>query len=597
MTYNTGWNTPNWVVWDGEPIHRTPDNFPKGTANANGTVTPVGGLILPLESIASFPASVGEHSGYWHARAWIDTAWGLSMSELRFNEMNSGNPIRSHCLAEFLQWRNVHLVFLDATTQTEHIEKIPIGSATITNISIFPNGGTRQSIPKKQFAWGVSVISVVGGLKDPRSSDVTYNVTLTHTYLVAAPDNDQDPGGAVLAIKVFPTLTISLQAMYRGRPLQPFEDDWTLTSPDIGADLKMVHAPALTRDADASKGTKVGDVLPHEGQRRKDAQYKPLAGKPSLNPKDVFAYAVNDSNDTSRPNPGGTPPTPPNWDYMFDYINPRIQCELAFDAVIWPRFARPSTPQDRPSFDVHWDGAAKVLTCFREPGQGEYDNLHISPYLGFDDPNNADPAGPATDYPLVEAPIAADETIHLHWRWGTANPDRADNVKKKSGATFKGWSDGWPSEPGPSEPNQVDGAPLIPAHHSLRIKVARAWPLGTDDATGPANTTTPLDPMKIAVWYSTIAHSPPLGALTQFFGHGYSLAYYLIPITAMGGILEIKNWELLTGNHGYHAFRWNNANAKQRVPSASDVPDITQNKLRAIGPIHARWENNQWYAS
>jgi hypothetical protein len=56
--------------------------------------------------------------------------------------------------------------------------------------------------------------------------------------------------------------------------------------------------------------------------------------------------------------------------------------------------------------------------------------------LGYDDPFQIQPTAP-TGIPLVEAPIAADEIIHMHWRWGSSNPRRAGTHAKH----FMGWSD------------------------------------------------------------------------------------------------------------------------------------------------------------
>lgn len=618
MSFPTGAGTPNHVIWDGNPIHLPASMFPRGTVQSNGTVQPVGASsIQSLENIASFPAWTGvvhpgttwyDPPGTWHAKAWVDTAWGLSLSDLRFDETAPGGGApRKHVLAAFLQWRNLRLIFEDPNASNE--VSISMGPAQVQAISIFPKGGQRQSGDKKRFAWGINSTSIVKGLQDPRSIHGTYDVTFRHTYLVGAPALDQDPGAAVYAIKVFPTLTVTIQAMYDGRPLQT-SDNWPYQHPSIGADLKMVHAPRLTRNWAA------GEMYPN-GQRRKDAHYVPLnvpVGTPVLKPKvapagDVFAYAVNDTNDEARPDPGdfqssdqwldwpipGTGPQPPYWDVMFDYINPWIKRELAFDAVVHPRRPR-ATP--RPMFKVFWPGSKNVLKCYREPGQGEYDNLHVSPYLGFDDPSHFDPSGAATEYPLVEAPLAGDEMIHLHWRWGPANPGRAEKEGLHPDA-YKGWSDG-PN----SRPNTTPGAPMIPAHHSLRIKVARAWPPFDDNADNPPNQPAYLDTDRIAVWYSTIAHRPKLGTPTQFFGQGYSLGYYLRPATSWG--LTIENWELLTNTGyppllsirkpGYHDLRWKYSltDPMQRVPGPSEIPEITRNMLTPNDPAKSKWKNGAW---
>jgi hypothetical protein len=419
VTFHTGWFTTNFTAWHGTPVHLPASLFPSGAVNASGTV--IGPTIPWLEDstpIRSWP----EDNGTWHAKAWIDTNWGLSLSDVQFRETAAGTTQPIHHLARFLQWRNLRLIFEDVSTTVS----LEVRTAKIKVISILPGGGKRLS-DNKTFAWGINATSTLEGIGDPRSANanVTYNVEILHTYLIARPKTDQDPASAVLAIKVFPTLTISLQA-FRDRVPMSATGPSGLPAPSIGADLKMVHGPKLTRDVDAS--------VNHAGQRRPDRQYLPplldpqLApappvpfgpfvpvDSPELGPGDVFAYASADSNDPARPNPADIPatwdpivpffsPQPAYWDVMFDYVNPWIRYEQAFDAVIFPRRSR-ALP--RPRFDIHWRGASGLLACYREPGQGEYDNLHISPYLGFDDPVLPDPVTP-TLYPLVEAPLAAD---------------------------------------------------------------------------------------------------------------------------------------------------------------------------------------------
>jgi hypothetical protein len=86
------------------------------------------------------------------------------------------------------------------------------------------------------------------------------------------------------------------------------------------------------------------------------------------------------------------------------------------------------------------------------PRQGEYDNVHIAPQMQVSLP--AVPAlfpgfGPVA---VSMAPVCAHDCFHMHWRWGWGYR----NVE----------SLGW----GPSGPNTIPGAPMVPLNQKIRIE-------------------------------------------------------------------------------------------------------------------------------
>ncbi len=569
--FSTGENTPNHVIWTSPFDFPPPGQFPT-------TSTP-----LTLPRYKPQPDETNKWAGQWNAEAWLDPQWGLSLKNIEFLE---DGWTQAHVLAESVQWRNIRLIFKDG-----HEEPVNLASGN-TSIVVMRGGGVRI-VGGKMFAWGIAAYTIVGGIEYPASSGIVYDVNIHHDYLVAEPESDQDPAGAVLAIKVFPLLTVSVSS-----PSTP-----TAENPSVAADLKMVHAPRIVRNSDPTTGDK-------DGERRSDGQYKDLSdGTLKKDAQNVFAYLVCDTNDDTRPAPGNWL-NAPQWDYMFDYANPRVRKELVFDAVVFED--TPSSPQ---SFTINYSGAGTdlpspgLLKCIRQPRQGEYDNLHISPYLGFDVPGQPD-SETASTYPFVEAPLAADEIVHLHWRWGTAAASRAvDGV----GTAFKGWSDlePLPSPPGSrrrtTAPNAVPGRPLIPANQGLKIGLA----LDNSEAPPSGQFQSFDNAQRIAVWYLPIAHFPALNQASQFFGQGFSLAYHFNPdsVKKWLGLVHQDNWELLrhaevlNGFHyvatdpnlasalalaiaaglpyvlltvpGYHELRWNGD--KQRVPNADADPTLTVN--------------------
>jgi hypothetical protein len=423
------------------------------------------------------------------------------------------------------------------------------------------NGTGTRSSDNKQFGFALTAQSIAAGVADPRTANpnVTYVVIAQHAYLFGMPFSDVEPTHHVHAIKVFPTLTVSLHAFGSVIGSPPAIVG---ALPNIAADLKMTHAPTLTRNSAASNANPLG-------QRVADASYKPTADN-FWKPNDVISFLGCDTNDDGRPKP--TFPNGPYWDFVFDYFIPGIRNETLIDAVVYPRGTRGT----RPSFTIPWSPVqadlgflAPGLTCYREPGQGEYDNIHITPYIGFDDPMTDDPSHPtvlASKYPWIEAPVAADEVIHLHWRWGSA-------VGSAPPADFLGWQD--LSAGSVPLPNKVLRAPLIPPNQSLRIKVAAS----TDDtADPPSSTPLPMTTNAVTVWYMATAHHPAIGTYSQFFGQGFGLAMYLETL----GYIE-ANWELLTHDvvkPNYHKVRWTGGLAstgQQRVPNGE--PSLSRNKL------------------
>ena len=505
---------------------------------------------------------------------WVDPANGLSLQNVQFTEGTSSPVFKLgavHVLARYLQWRNLRLIF-DGTTVVVPLTPPPPLANPCTEIVIINGIGERKKI-KKQFGFALTATFLLAKIDDPRSAGISYGVTVQYAYLFGMPVGDQEPSGKAHAIKVYPTLTVSLVA------------NGTVpgTPPDIAADLKMVHAPQVTRDVDPTTD--------HNGERLPAASYK-TTGDGFWSPLGVVSFLACDTNQTTRPEPGKSfPPNPPRWDWVFDYLIPGIRNEVLIDAVVYPRAA----PGPRPSFAIPWSPAfpsgdsspGGTLTCFRESGQGEYDNIHITPYLGFDDPTTDDPTKPtaASIFPWIEAPLAADEVIHLHWRWGTGIPTQAIH-NNTSPDGFRGWETS-PTPPNNApQSNKIDGAPLIPPNQSLRVKVARSDAAGdnTDDPSSPpAFITTDA----VTVWYMATAHQPAIGTYSQFFGQGFGLAMHLEPLSAFG--LKQENWELLTHNAllgqtipNYHDYRWNGG--KQRIPltSQGDIT-VSRNMLNLPG--------------
>jgi hypothetical protein len=551
----TGSGTQNRVLWKvKEEQVRVPLGLP---VDILASPAPIPGL----PAVAG-PGPGGAGGGRFQASWSFTIEGGLELRDLQFiqdtfygdEEPMPGPP--PHRLGELLQWRNHSLVLEreQSNGPPEVVERIPlvlfgddpilytdilkIADAAIPELGERVLDGSERS-DHKPFAWGIMALFYPPLIEAPSGSGNKYLLEVTQTFLVSTPRADQEPSHHAVVIKVFPLLTVKII---------PVVGD-AAELPSFAADLKMVFAPRLTRDDQHRPTTPVDFYLPPE----------------RWNTNVVGVYT--DTNDADRPTP--TPPFGgPNWDIVFDYMQPEMTHETAFDAVLYPRTLTNTKP-----FFVFWPGADPpttagtpgVLRVLRAPGQGEFDNVHIHPYVGFDDPANSGATGDRSRA-LVEAPLAADEVIHMHWRWGTAPRDSA-HVEE-----FMGYSD-------QGKAHSQLGAPMIPLNQSLRIKVGR-----NDD--NPEASEQLLDPGATAVWYRAMAHrarvDPREANLPfQFSENGYGLAYHL---DTLEGFTDVTNRMLLGApfpDISYHSFRWKSTSGVplQRAPSASDIPELGRNRL------------------
>ena len=516
----TGAGTPGEITWDIErtSISTLPSQVPKSWA-----------------AIPNLPASTGRVPGQYSAK-WQRTADnGIAISDVRFVDDSSAE----HRMAELLEWHNLRLLAIDDTTG-KITESVQVPLDTPREVLLLNAAGLRTKRPK-WFAWGVSASFYIPKLV---ISKITYALDVTLGFAFSPPRYDQDPGGLVLALKAYPTLTFKLS---------PHISVGTLNgTTSVAADLKLDFAPRLTSDS----------------QHRPDEPNKSYYLPESRHDTNVVGVYC-DTNGVGRTQPG--PPFFPDWDRVFDYVDVDIQTERVFDAVIFP-----STKTNDTVFTLNWPLGKGTLQCKREMRQGEYDNLHIHPYVGFDDPA-ADKGRADQTHAMIEAPIGNDEVVHMHWRWGTklALPGKA-----KVQPDFAGFNAN-------DEPNQWAGNPLLPWRQSLKIRLTHpdtkiAW----TDADTWTSTGKALDPKRTSVWYCAVAHTPDYNSLVQFFGHGFGLGYQFkgagtwpFSITAED-LLGWPKWALC-----YHSLRWN-GDGVQRVPSESDKPGLSRNNIDNTDPAH-----------
>jgi hypothetical protein len=539
---------PTEIVWeqDESDVQRAP----KGKPSLGPPIPREGD---PLSSIQSqfFPGVVAldlsDLVGTYNAQWFLSSLDGLTIQNVRYVQTNVPNEV--HNVVEFMQWRNLRLI-VDRGPAPFQTIAVPLPESACFQGALMTKKGTRTA-DNKQFAWGATVMFNPFELPDKSPAGllakIKYTVTISQSYLFGAPDADIEPSGSVVAVKVWPVMTVSVTS----------NDSKGFPPPSFAADLKIVVAPRLTRPD----------------------QHRPAAQFPNSALRDTNVVSIfTDSNDLSRGIPGkpGTflVPNQPSWDRVFDYCEPDVRTELEFDAVVFPRSLASTKPF------IAASPSSVLLNCRRVGGQGEFDNAHIHPWVGFDDPSSS--SGTNQNSPkFIEAPIAADEVIHMHWRWGVGVPQGVDSGAfptpadaEKFRRAFRGF------DPQSNQPNNLDGAPLIPADQSLRIKLANPGHDVADPTGGP------LDLQSTVIWYSPTWHAPKNGSYTQFFVHGFACAYRLKPfqLKLIASFTVLTNADLLDApsfpQFGYHGLRFDSSgNQRILTASASIPPGLSRNRI------------------
>lgn len=528
---------PTQITWqqDAAQVQVLPSSVPR----ANSGATRIG----PMQPLPAVPGVTDDPDlpGSFQADWFLSASDGLTVTGVRYIQTAASPPtLEAHAVVEFMQWRHLRLI-IDRGPTPFPVLLVPLPDTSCSEAFLITLPGVRAD--GKVFAWAAGASFGPIHVPDPGTPATIYTVVVSQAFLFGAPAADIEPSKSAVAVKVYPVLTVTVES----------SDPIGFPPPSFAADLRLLFAPRLTRD----------------DQHRPAAQF-PDTGRRGTNVVNMFC----DANDLTRGIPGGF--TKPTWDVVFDYGEPDLSNETEFDAVVFPRAQVQTNPY---TLTGPVTSQLKILPCQRVGGQGEFDNIHIHPWVGFDDPSDAANTG-QTNIALIEAPLAADEVIHLHWRWGVPIPVAAatnthltPTDRDTLARSFRGYS-------AQGDANVLDGGPLIPPSQSLRVKIAHPQH-DVADATGG-----PLDPTQTVVWYSPTFHVPANHGYTQFCGHGFSLAYRLKDLPTPFFLPDQHNADLLDAPSlllSYHELRWNSGGA-QRVPTASSLPGLSRNRLGTGSP-------------
>jgi hypothetical protein len=300
------------------------------------------------------------------------------------------SPDQIHNIVEFMRWRNLRLIVDRAPAPLKDLQVIAV-PLTENAPRSYPNHAAGHAHQRRQ------------DLRLGRERDFPAVSLSGHKPCWSGgPDNLHGDHRSVLPLRGSGRRHRA-QRIGSGRQVWPVLTVSVVSSDPVGfpplsfaADLKLVLAPRLSRP-----------------DQHRPAQF-PNTFRRDTNVVSVFS----DTNTLTRGIPGQfvlLGPNKPFWDRVFDYAEPDLHSEMEFDAVVFPRSLASTNP-----FIVA-SPATTLLQCQRVGGQGEFDNVHIHPWVGLDDPSSGGGTNP-TSPALVEAPLAADEVIHMHWRWGVGIP-------------------------------------------------------------------------------------------------------------------------------------------------------------------------------
>ncbi|NHH98694.1 hypothetical protein DYY66_1987 [Candidatus Nitrosotalea sp. FS] len=311
--------------------------------------------------------------------------------------------------------------------------------------------------------------------------------------------NDFDPGGAAIACKFYPQMSMRYKRIASSKDALP-SVEWLKgtivikpdnvipsshsTDPMLG-DMKQMANDAvqvvLLTDSNSSKWDNVwywnrftgastfAKAAPTWGMYGADWQAgRKLArvrNDPSLvapDPKNVIGATA------LRGFQFEMSPVLPHWSWLFDYGVPAVLGNRPSFVGVYCRGEQ--------TVDTKNDGGLPRQTVFVWPSptdqnnpsknykmivrkvsrQGTFDNVHVSAFHGLD----------SRGFYKTPAPFCAELCLHLHWRWGMSAVSPVGNIK----SYFMGWGNGKLDQGAAT----TIGAPLIPPNQHLDVKVSRS---------------------------------------------------------------------------------------------------------------------------
>jgi hypothetical protein len=261
------------------------------------------------------------------------------------------------------------------------------------------------------------------------------------SLVLAAMDNDVDPGGIMMACRIYPQIAMRVRKVDSGtKPIATLRGTITIEannadSSNLAGALHSIAAGKLTTSLfcesnRASTGGGAGAGAALDNRKRAALRSMKIAHPDRLMP-------------------------PPHWSWIYDYCNAAIGSHVKFAAIRARRDGAAGTTA-RDNIQT-WppNQAATAITIHKLPRQGAYDSLCIHPDRGND----------ASGQPIVAAPVCADLGLHLHWRRGVSWTGGRAPLH-----LFRGWGEGRLGQGA----RTVLGAPIVPPNQHVDIEVTPA---------------------------------------------------------------------------------------------------------------------------
>lgn len=329
---------------------------------------------------------------------------------------------------------------------------------------------------------------------------------------------DADPGGAGLACKYFPQLSMRYLRLPNGpRQLQVESLKGTVVIDACNAIPNDLVLPSISAAEDPRDfrhhleemrtGNVVAGLFTDSNTSSDDSVYKAGSVFPRMtwqSGRKLAAVTTNAGGEARQVYLGGKVPMLPHWSWLFDYATSKVAQKRSQpfvaayhrpfpDKLDVTRDGKSNGGVER-SQTVAWpvgaDQAAPSkafkMTIKKVPRQGSYDNLHVAADHGLGDIGNPNSQ-------LTPAPFCADMCNHFHWRWGTA----ATSVAYEP-YSFLGWGVGKVGHGA----NRVMGAPLVPPNQHVEFD------------------TDPAIPGKVSITYTVDAVRPGHGERQVFLEQG-----------------------------------------------------------------------------
>jgi hypothetical protein len=251
---------------------------------------------------------------------------------------------------------------------------------------------------------------------------------------------DFEPGGLVGMAKIFPNIMVCSSI-------------W-LSS--LRATVKIERTPSTTA-LDSGNGKSMGTCCNAYSE--------------------VGAMLVADANESGMqidgPGPLDLPTQMPFWGGTFAYVKPEAHMSYTGQRLKVVDRSKTETRTYPGGTRRLVLGSRELTSVKKEPGQGEWDNLHLAPALYLDlasmvriaPPKLGDRGGsitseyandPATTHTdkVWMAPFCSHDCFHTHWRW-SAEVGAAE------------WTYGWDA----TGPYKKAGAPMVPLHQDVELEL------------------------------------------------------------------------------------------------------------------------------